>query len=108
MLNTTIIAFLKIKFKGKYFALRAIFSTLMGSLLESIIFGYIAFYGRLPLTELIEMIILLTLIKVLYEMLAMPITLKFVEYLKNVEGLNVFEKPSLKGLMPRYLQAKIL
>lgn len=107
MINTTIIAFLKIKFRGEYFALRAIFSTLIGSLLESTIFGYIAFFGRIPMNELIEMIVLLTLIKVLYEILVMPITIKLVAYLKKIEGLNVFEKPSLKGFLPKFLEAKV-
>lgn len=104
LLNTTIIAFLKVKFQGKYFALRAIFSTLMGALLESTLFGYIAFFGRIPTSELIGMIVLLTIIKVVYEILVMPFTIKFVNYLKEVEGFSVFEKPSLKRLLPNFLK----
>lgn len=104
IINTTIIAFLKIKLQGRYFAIRAVFSTLVGSLLESTLFGFIAFFGRIPLYELIEMIILLTLIKVMYEILVMPVTIKLIEYLKRSEGLNVFEKPSLKGFLPKFLE----
>jgi len=99
-LNTTIIAYLKIKFIGKYFAVRATISTLIGSLLESIVFGYIAFYGTIPADELLKMIMLLATIKVIYEILLMPFTIKIVSFLKNKEGVDVFEKPSLKGIIP--------
>ena len=107
LLNTTIIALLKIKYHGRYFSLRAIFSTFIGSLVESIIFGCIAFFGRLPLNELIGMIVMLTLIKVTYELLAMPITIKLVNYLKKVEELEVFEKPSFSGFLPKFLKIRI-
>lgn len=95
MLNTSIIAILKIKFHGKYFIFRAMISTLFGALLESLIFTYGAFWGRLPAKQLLEMIIILTIIKVVYELLIMPLTIKFINYLKNSEKLDVFEKPSL-------------
>ena len=100
LLNSTIIAALKIKFQGRFFALRAIFSTLISSGTESAVFGYIAFAGRLPNSELVEMIIMLTLIKVAYEILIMPMTLKFTSFLKRSEGKDVFEKPSLKAFIP--------
>ena len=106
LLNTTIIAFLKIKLQGRYFAIRAIFSTLVGSLLESFVFVYIAFFNRIPTSELLGMIALLTIVKVAYEIIVMPITIKFVNYLKQVEGLNVYEKPSLIGLIPQFLKIK--
>lgn len=102
MLNTMIIAFLKVKFHGRYFALRAIFSTFIGSSFESILFGFIAFFGRIPTNELVKMIALLTLIKVLYEILIMPVTIKLIAYLKKIEGLNVYETPSLKGFWPKF------
>jgi uncharacterized integral membrane protein (TIGR00697 family) len=98
LLNAVIIATLKIKFKGYYFAFRAIFSTLVASFIESLIFALIAFYGRVPNVELFEMIILLTIIKVIYEILVMPFTIKFVKFLKVKEGINVFEQPTLKSI----------
>ena len=103
LLNATIISFLKVKLSGRYFALRAIFSTFIGSFVESTMFGFIAFGGRLPFEELVQMIVLLTLIKVSYEILIMPFTLGLVHFLKTAEGSNVFEKPSLKSFMPQIL-----
>jgi uncharacterized integral membrane protein (TIGR00697 family) len=100
LLNSSIIATLKVKFQGRFFALRAIFSTLISSACESSVFAYIAFSGRIPNMELVEMVILLTLIKVAYEILIMPFTLKFTNFLKRSEGVNIFEKPSWRAFIP--------
>lgn len=100
LLNSNIIATLKIKFQGRFFALRAIFSTLISSACESSVFAYIAFAGRIPNRELTQMIVLLTLIKVVYEILIMPFTLKFTTFLKRSEGVNIFEKPTWRAFIP--------
>lgn len=100
-LNTTIIAYGKIRFAGEYFAIRAIFSTFVGSLLESIFFSCIAFWGIVPVNELIKMVLILATIKVLYEVMFMPITARLVVFLKQREGINVFEKPSFRGFFPK-------
>jgi len=100
LLNSSIIATLKIKFQGRFFALRAIFSTLISSACESSVFGYIAFAGRIPNRELTQMVVLLTLIKVAYEILIMPFTLKFTAFLKRSEDVNIFEKPTWRALIP--------
>ncbi|WP_341758189.1 queuosine precursor transporter [Candidatus Tisiphia endosymbiont of Ditula angustiorana] len=104
LINAIIIASLKIKFNGRMFALRAILSTFIGAFIESTIFGYIAFFGRIPSAELMKMIYLLTVIKVLYEILTLPITVKFVAFLKRADRSDVFEKPSFKQLIPNFLK----
>lgn len=100
LINATIISNLKLKFKGQLFAIRAIFSTFVSSFIESILFGIIAFYGRMSDDELIKMIVTLSLLKVFYEIIVMPFTVRFVSYLKKVEQLDVYEKPSLKNIFP--------
>lgn len=102
LINASIISFLKIHLEGKLFALRAIFSTLISSLIESIIFGIIAFYGRVPNEELIKMIIMLTILKVLYEIIVMPFTIMLITYLKKAENLDIYEKPLLKNIIPSW------
>lgn len=69
------------------------------SLIDTCIFSYIAFWGRIPQLELMKMICLLTIIKVFYEILALPFTIKFVNFLKKADNSDVYEKPSLKGLI---------
>ena len=97
LINAIMIANLKLQLKGRIFAVRALFSTLISSLIESILFGVIAFYGRVPGDELVKMIVMLTLAKVLYEFLIMPLSLSFIAFLKKSENLDVYEKPSLKA-----------
>jgi queuosine precursor transporter len=95
LINSAIIARAKILLKGKFFAMRALFSTFVASTIESSMFCYIAFYGRIPNHELIKMIIMLAAIKVIYEIILMPLTLFLVSYLKKVESIDIYEQPKL-------------
>ena len=102
LINASILSTLKFRLNGKLFAVRAIFSTLISSFLESALFGIIAFYGRIPDDELLKMTVMLTILKVLYEIVTMPLTLALVSYLKKAENLDVYEKPSLKKILPTW------
>lgn len=102
LINASILSVLKLQFRGKLFALRATFSTLISSFLESTMFGVIAFYGRIPDDELIKMTVMLTILKVLYEIITMPLTLMLVNYLKKTENLDVYETPSLRKILPTW------
>ena len=83
LLNIYVITFMKEVLKGRYFVLRAIISTFIGSLVESIIFTTIAFYSILTLYEIYVMSISLALIKVSYEILLMPLILPILPKLKS-------------------------
>lgn len=87
--NSYILSALKIKFQGRIFAVRAIFSTLVSSSFESIIFGIIVFYKRIPNDELIKMSLTLIIIKVLYEITTLPLLQVFIKYLKDSEYKNI-------------------
>lgn len=98
LINAVILSNLKLQLKGRIFAVRALFSTLISCFIESILFGVIAFYQRIPGDELVKMIVMLTLTKVLYEFLIMPLILKFTSFLKKSEKLDVYEKPTIKAV----------
>ncbi len=102
LINASIISHLKLKFNGQFFAMRAIFSTFISSFVESILFGIIAFYKRMPDDELIKMIVTLSLVKVFYEIIVMPFTIIFISYLKKLEQLDVYEKPSFRNIFPKW------
>lgn len=104
LINAIIISSLKIKFQGRLFALRATFSTFIASLMESMMFCYIAFLGVIPSAELVKMVCLLTIIKVLYEILSLPLTVRLVAFLKRADMSDVFSKPSLNQLIPNFLK----
>lgn len=105
LINASMIAYLKIQFQGRLFALRAIFSTLVSSFLESIFFGIIilysqmTFYGITPDDELLKMVMMLTILKVLYEIILMPLAIPLLLYLKKSEKLDVYEAPSWKKVL---------
>jgi hypothetical protein len=97
--NATVISLLKIRLEGKYFIFRAIFSTLAGALIETVIFVTIAFSSMLPFEYLVRTIVTLTTIKVLYELAIIPFTVRIVSFLKNAESTDSFERPSFKAVL---------
>jgi uncharacterized integral membrane protein (TIGR00697 family) len=100
LINATIIAWLKIKMSGKLFAFRAIFSTLIGAFVETVIFCFMVFANKMDFLTLMSIVLNMICIKVSYEILIMPVTLKCINYLKNREGLDVFEAPNLWAILP--------
>ncbi|MDE5811592.1 MAG: queuosine precursor transporter [Muribaculaceae bacterium] len=67
------------------FSFRAIISTLLGEGLDSILFFPIAFAGTLPLSTIISLILTQTLLKTLYEIAVLPVTIRVVRRLKRAE-----------------------
>jgi uncharacterized integral membrane protein (TIGR00697 family) len=99
-INSVILSVSKIKFSGRLFPVRAIFSTFVGVSIESAIFSVIAFYGVISVEELISMSILLIAVKVLYEIFSIPITLKIVKYLKLKENLDHYDYDTKFNILP--------
>lgn len=90
--NSYILSNLKNKYRGKYFAGRALTSTFIGASLESVIFSFIAFYDEISLAAFFEMNIMLVGVKVLYELLTLPITTKIIQYIKEKDKADDYEK----------------
>lgn len=67
----------------KGFGWRAIISSFFGEVADSLVFIPLAFIGEMPLSNLIEMLVLQVLLKTGYELLILPITTLVV---KKVEG----------------------
>ena len=82
--------FLKMKEKypnsTKGFGVRAIASSVIGELVDSLIFLPIAFIGLMPLQTLVVMTITQVFIKTGYEIIILPITKKVVKWVKKIEG----------------------
>lgn len=91
-INSFILAKLKLVTKGKYLWIRTIGSTLVGQLLDTLIFVTIAFWGLLPTEVLISIIISNYIFKVGIEVVFTPITYKVVNLLKKKEHEDYFDK----------------
>lgn len=72
--------------QGTRFGFRAIVSTLVGESLDSIIFIPLAFFGTMPIEQLMLMFVLQVAFKTSYEILILPVTYKVVKYLRRVEN----------------------
>lgn len=70
---------------GWRFSVRAIVSTIWGEGVDSVIFFPIAFGGILPWETVIELILTQTLLKTLYEILILPVTIVAVRRLKAIQ-----------------------
>lgn len=90
-LNAIVMSKVKVLMKGKKFSVRAILSTLVGETADSMIFILIAFAGVLPLNALVVMIFTQALIKTVYEILVLPFTIVVVNWVKRVEGSDIYD-----------------
>ncbi|WP_024994055.1 queuosine precursor transporter [Phocaeicola paurosaccharolyticus] len=90
-LNAFVMSKMKKASNGKHFSIRAIASTLVGESADSLIFFPIAFGGLIPMDELLKMMLIQAILKTLYEVIILPVTIKVVNYIKKVDGSDVFD-----------------
>lgn len=91
-INAYIMSKMKLASKGKNFSARAILSTLGGESIDSIIFFPIAFAGLVPTDQLLIMVITQAVLKSLYEVIILPITIRVVKYIKKIENSDVYDQ----------------
>ena len=91
-LNAYVMSKMKIASQGKNFSARAIWSTVVGETADSLIFFPLAFGGVIPMRELLIMMSIQIILKSLYEVLILPITIRVVKTIKKIEGIDVYDK----------------
>jgi len=89
-------AFVMSKFKkmteGRGFSIRAIVSTLAGEGADSFLFISIAFTGIFPFPVILGMILTQTLLKTIYEIMVLPVTVLIVNRIKKIEGEDCIDE----------------
>ncbi|MGP1435368.1 MAG: queuosine precursor transporter [Phocaeicola sp.] len=90
--NAYVMSKMKISSKGKNFSARVILSTVYGESCDSIIFFPLAFIGVIPIGQLPSMIISQVILKTLYEIIVLPITIRIVHATKRIEGDDVYDE----------------
>ena len=88
-INAYVMSKMKISSNGKNFSLRAILSTIFGETADSLIFFPIAFVGMLPPATILTLVWTQVMLKTLYEIVVLPVTIRVVKMLKRVEGTEV-------------------
>ena len=89
--NAYVMSKMKIYDGGKRFSLRAVVSTIVGESCDSVIFFPLALGGVIPSNELLKLMIWQVILKTLYEVIALPITIRVVKKLKEHEGEDVYD-----------------
>ena len=91
-LNAYVMSRMKVLSRGRHFSVRAIASTLAGESADSLIFFPIAFGGVIPFRELLLMILTQAVLKSLYEVAVLPVTVRVVGYIKRIDGSDVYDE----------------
>ncbi len=90
-INAYVMSRMKIADGGKRFALRAIMSTVYGEAADSVIFFPLALGGIVPWSEIPVLIFSQVILKTVYEIVVLPITIRIVGKTKQLEGEDVYD-----------------
>ena len=83
---------MKVASRGRHFSARAILSTLVGETADSLIFFPVAFGGIIAWRELLVMMCIQILLKSMYEVLILPVTIRVVKAIKRIDGSDVYDE----------------
>ena len=89
-LNAYVMSKMKVASGGRNFSARAIWSTVVGETADSLIFFPIAFGGLIAWPELLVMMGTQIVLKSLYEVIILPITIRVVKAVKRIDGSDVY------------------
>lgn len=90
-LNSYVLAKFKLKFKERKMGVRFVLSTLVGEAADTIVFATVALYGVIPDNILFTTIWSGFLFKVIYEILALPISIPLTKWIKKKSGYDLYD-----------------
>lgn len=90
-LNAYVMSKMKVASQGRNFSARAIWSTVVGETADSLIFFPVAFGGVIAWKELLIMMGLQIVLKSMYEVIILPVTIRVVKVIKKVDGSDVYD-----------------
>lgn len=101
-LNAYVMSVMKVASDGRRFSLRAILSTVAGETADSLIFFPVALGGIVPFPNLLLMMCWQILLKTLYEILVLPVTVRVVRYVKRTEEVDVYDRDISYNVLKMY------
>ena len=90
-LNAYVMSRMKVASQGRNFSARAIWSTVVGETADSLIFFPVAFGGVIAWKELLIMMGIQIVLKSLYEVMILPVTIRVVKAIKKIDGSDVYD-----------------
>ena len=91
-LNAYVMSKMKVASRGRHFSARAILSTLAGETADSLIFFPVAFGGIIAWRELLIMMCIQIILKSMYEVIILPVTIRVVKAIKKIDGSDVYDE----------------
>ena len=91
LVNSYVLAKMKIYSNGKHLWMRMIGSTAVGELVDSALFYVLAFYAIWPIEQVIQVALTQYVLKTAWEVIATPMTYKIVAFLKNKEDEDFYD-----------------
>ena len=89
--NSYVLAKFKVRTQGRLMSWRFILSTLVGQAIDTAIFVLVAFTGVMSAKNMLSVAFSGWVLKVLWEMIALPLTLPVVNALKRREHVDYFD-----------------
>lgn len=83
---------------------RFVASTIAGEAVDSLVFMTVAFTGQIPPTDLLQTIMTLYFVKVAYEVIALPVSVPFSNWLKKKESIDHIDYPNRTNYNPFLLR----
>ena len=90
-INSYVLAKMKIWTRGRWLWSRIVGSTLCGEFVDSVIFYFVAFYGRMSQAELVGLMFTQYALKSGWEIVATPLTYRVVSFLKKAENEDYYD-----------------
>ena len=91
-LNAYVMSRMKVSMGGRGFSLRAIASTVVGEGADSLIFFPLALGGVVPWSVMPALMLTQVVLKTAYELVALPVTIRVVRWMKRVEGEDAYDR----------------
>ena len=91
-LNAYVMSRMKVASGGRHFSARAIWSTVVGETADSLIFFPVAFGGIIAWQELLLMMCTQIVLKSMYEVIILPVTIRVVKAIKRIDGSDVYDE----------------
>ena len=90
--NSYVLARMKVWQQGRHLWMRTIGSTIVGQLVDTLLFCLVAFWGILDPATILRYTVTGYFYKSLVEIVMTPLTYRVVSFLKRVEGCDVYDR----------------
>ena len=90
--NSFIMSKLKIKMQGRFVSVRFVSSTIVSAGIDTSVFCAVAFFGTMSNANLLHFIMDMWIIKIMFEVIGLPISIYLVAKLKQVEQIDIYDR----------------